>query len=375
MRRGETVAAAGGKDHDGRSPAPFQQAATRPGPRGGPSFTHHRLTAGARPSGSPRLQSPPAVVPRTHTTTPGSPGGLFDALAARPAVTVAAMLCRGGAGRVGGGGGGRGFFAAKRARTAGTRSSPIWRPPAARSGTKTRSCSCCCATTAPGYRTTGDDARRRALEAPRRLECRRPRLAAAARRGAAGVAASSRTAIGITTLADRPRRLSERSAGRSSCRWCPVRRGSRSPKDEAAWVREQLADGRADGLVSANRRTAAVLAPLDPGRPHRGENPRRGGGGRKVFSERTRRRTGLTAAIGGMPALRLAIIDGLNADTELLFPLAGIFFLAAVALTFRRPVGLLVPGLGVGCGLAWRRGCWRRRAASSGSCRTSCRSY
>ncbi|NNJ27748.1 hypothetical protein [Alienimonas chondri] len=35
-------------------------------------------------------------------------------------------------------------------------------------------------------------------------------------------------------------------------------------EDEAAWVREQLADGRADGFVSPDRRTAAVMAILDP---------------------------------------------------------------------------------------------------------------
>ena len=125
--------------------------------------------------------------------------------------------------------------------------------------------------------------------------------------------------------------------------------------DEAAWVREQLADGRADGLVSEDRRTAAVLAPLDPA-ARTADRTREAVAAVRAYLSDNPPPAGLTAAVGGMPALRLAIIDGLNADTELLFPLSGVLFLAATALAFRRPVGLLVPGLGVGCGLAWAAG-------------------
>ena len=125
--------------------------------------------------------------------------------------------------------------------------------------------------------------------------------------------------------------------------------------EEAAWVREQLSDGRADGLVSGDRRTAAVLAPLDPA-ARTADKTRAAVAAVRDYLSKNPPPGGLTAAVGGMPALRLAIIDGLGADTALLFPLSGVLFLAAVALAFRRPVGLLVPGLGVGCGLAWAAG-------------------
>ena len=125
--------------------------------------------------------------------------------------------------------------------------------------------------------------------------------------------------------------------------------------EEAAWVREQLSDGRADGLVSADRRTAAVLAPLAP-EARAAEMTREAVAAVEDHLSFNPPPGGLTAAVGGMPALRLAILDGLEADTRLLFPLSGALFLAAVGLAFRRPVGLLVPGLGVGCGLAWAAG-------------------
>ena len=125
--------------------------------------------------------------------------------------------------------------------------------------------------------------------------------------------------------------------------------------DEAAWVREQLADGRADGLVSADRRTAAVLAILEP-------SARTAAATREVvdavngYLSNAPPPAGLTATVGGMPALRVAIVEGLETDTEFLFPLAGLLFLAALGLAFRRPVGVVVPLLGVGCGLAWAAG-------------------
>ena len=125
--------------------------------------------------------------------------------------------------------------------------------------------------------------------------------------------------------------------------------------DEAAWIREQLADGRADGLVSADRRTAAVLAILEP-------SARTAAATREVvdavngYLSNAPPPAGLTATVGGMPALRVAIVEGLETDTEFLFPLAGLLFLAALGLAFRRPVGVVVPLLGVGCGLAWAAG-------------------
>ncbi|MFH5803008.1 RND family transporter [Alienimonas sp. DA493] len=124
---------------------------------------------------------------------------------------------------------------------------------------------------------------------------------------------------------------------------------------EAAWVREQLADGRAEGLVSPDRRTAAVLAILAPearAAPQTRE---------AVNAVNARLRAdpppaGLSAEVGGMPALRLAIVDGLERDAEWLFPLSGGLFLLALALAFRRTIGVVVPLLGVACGLSWAAG-------------------
>ena len=162
------------------------------------------------------------------------------------------------------------------------------------------------------------------------------------------------TAVGVTTL--NTGRVGVGTLGRPVV--APLVPGSPEEpvtEDEAAWVREQLADGRADGLVSADRRTAAVLAPLDPA-ARAADKTREAVAAVNDYLAKNPPPGGLTAAVGGMPALRLAIIDGLAADTEFLFPLSGLLFLAAVGLAFRRPVGLLVPGLGVGCGLAWAAG-------------------
>ena len=126
-------------------------------------------------------------------------------------------------------------------------------------------------------------------------------------------------------------------------------------EEDAAWVRRQLADGRADGLVSADRRTAAVLAILDPTARTATQTHELIAAVRDLLAAHPPP-PGLTASIGGMPALRQAIVDGLAADTEWLFPLSGALFLAALALTFRRPVGVAVPLLGVVCGLAWAAG-------------------
>ena len=125
--------------------------------------------------------------------------------------------------------------------------------------------------------------------------------------------------------------------------------------DEAAWVREQLADGRAEGLVSADRRTAAVLAILEPAA--RGAAPTREAvEAVNEYLARNPSPGGLTASVGGMPALRVAIVDGLEQDAEFLFPLSGVIFLVALGVTFRRPIGVAAPLLGVGCGLAWAAG-------------------
>ncbi|QDT16484.1 efflux RND transporter permease subunit [Alienimonas californiensis] len=124
---------------------------------------------------------------------------------------------------------------------------------------------------------------------------------------------------------------------------------------EAAWVREQLSDDRAAGLVSADRRTAAVLAVLAP--EARSAPKTR----QAINAVNARLRAdpppaGLSAEVGGMPALRLAIVDGLERDAEWLFPLSGGLFLLALAVAFRRTIGVVVPLLGVACGLSWAAG-------------------
>ncbi|MEM9702387.1 MAG: MMPL family transporter, partial [Planctomycetota bacterium] len=124
---------------------------------------------------------------------------------------------------------------------------------------------------------------------------------------------------------------------------------------EAAWVRQQLADGRADGLVSENRRTVALLAILDPAA--RSETrTRETTRAVEALLEADPPPAGMTAALGGMPALRLAIVESLAKDGELLFPLAGGLFLVALTLAFRRPVGVIVSLISVACGLCWAGG-------------------
>ena len=125
--------------------------------------------------------------------------------------------------------------------------------------------------------------------------------------------------------------------------------------DEAAWVRRQLTDGRATGLVSADRRTAAVMAILDPA-ARTATMTRETTDAVDALLAAHPPPAGLGVSVGGMPALRLAIVDGLARDTEWLFPLSGAIFLIALALAFRRPVGVIVPLLGVVCGLCWAAG-------------------
>ncbi len=57
--------------------------------------------------------------------------------------------------------------------------------------------------------------------------------------------------------------------------------------------------------------------------------------------------------VGGLPALRADIVKNLQADQGRLLPLAGLMFVAALGIVFRRLSGTLVPLLAVGVGLAW----------------------
>ncbi|MGH7127445.1 MAG: efflux RND transporter permease subunit, partial [Planctomycetaceae bacterium] len=122
---------------------------------------------------------------------------------------------------------------------------------------------------------------------------------------------------------------------------------------EAA-VREQverspLLEG---SLVSRDRRAAALAVMFDP--QHRdGESMTRLVEAiRAAVSERPPP-DGYRVALSGLPVIRVDIVQSLQADQRRLIPLAGLVYLIALGLAFRRVSGSLLPLLAVGIGLAW----------------------
>ena len=68
--------------------------------------------------------------------------------------------------------------------------------------------------------------------------------------------------------------------------------------------------------------------------------------------------------LSGLPAVRVDVVEHLQADQALLFPLAAGLFLVALAFVFRRAAGVVLPLLAVGVGLTWMIGAMSARGES-----------
>jgi predicted RND superfamily exporter protein len=136
----------------------------------------------------------------------------------------------------------------------------------------------------------------------------------------------------------------------------PARLVERLPVDEAteANVRASLAEFKLmdEALVSTDRRTAVILVSLDP-KAREIDAVR---SSVEAVDARLKARPppeGYRYHLAGLPVLRADIVKNLQADLTFLLPAAGVCLLGALAVSFRRLSGTLVPLLAVATGLTW----------------------
>lgn len=124
-------------------------------------------------------------------------------------------------------------------------------------------------------------------------------------------------------------------------------------EDEARVRRElgrsELVEGT---LLSRNRRLTAMMLLLDPQARSLNASREVIAAVNDVIGENPPP-PGYRVRFSGVPALRVDVVDGLRNDQTLLLPLAGLLYLVALGLTFRRLSGSLVPLLAVLMGLSW----------------------
>ena len=147
----------------------------------------------------------------------------------------------------------------------------------------------------------------------------------------------------------RPRLL-----GRSSMRMIPVIRHVPVDAEEADLVRRKIDDQPLlDGaLISADRRTLAIVLHLDPTRKdyqHLRETAQRV----EQVIEKTPPPAGYDMFLGGLPAMRVEIVNNLRKDQLLIIPLCAIAFALIEAALFRCWAGILIPAVAILVGLTW----------------------
>ncbi len=108
-------------------------------------------------------------------------------------------------------------------------------------------------------------------------------------------------------------------------------------------------------LLSADRRTAAVLAFVSP-RVASLDDMRSLVDDVRLLLAAQPAPEGYRARLTGLPYLRVDTVDNLRADQRRLLPFAAFLYLAMLGLTFRRLSGSLLPLLAVGIGLTWTVG-------------------
>ncbi|MDC0936349.1 MMPL family transporter [Pirellulales bacterium] len=151
-----------------------------------------------------------------------------------------------------------------------------------------------------------------------------------------------------TLRAPRPRLLS------SSLKYVPIIRPGPIDQEEAELVRRKVADQPLINgvLVSRDRRAVAVVLHLDPS--NKSISHLHGVIGEiEQAIHQVGMPSGYAAFVGGLPAMRVAIVDGLKADQTTIIPLCVVLFAVVQALIFHRWTAVLVSTISVVIGLAW----------------------
>jgi hypothetical protein len=145
-----------------------------------------------------------------------------------------------------------------------------------------------------------------------------------------------------------------RLLGRSSLRLIPVIRHIPVDVEEADLVRRKIDDQPLlnGALVSADRRTLAIVLHLDPTAKdyqHLKETARR----IEQVIEKVPPQDGFDMFLGGLPAMRVEIVNNLRQDQLIIIPLCVIAFALIDAILFRCWAGILIPAVAVLVGLVW----------------------
>ena len=127
--------------------------------------------------------------------------------------------------------------------------------------------------------------------------------------------------------------------------------------DDEARLRRTMRRSRlsVDTLLSADNRVTALSVAVDAGARHIADM-------QEVVEQiegilaRTPAPPGYRTHLAGLPALRVDTVRNLQEDQAFLLPLAGALYVVALAITFRRATGVIIPLGAVGMGLLWSLG-------------------
>ena len=171
---------------------------------------------------------------------------------------------------------------------------------------------------------------------------------------AAGLESVERIDSLATMRLPRPRVL-----GRAGLMFVPVVRGDALKTDseaaaESALVRQKVDDQPLleGNLISQDRRLTALVLHLDPERKdidHVTAVVNRV----QALVDQSAVPAGYEAFLGGLPAMRVAIVEGLKSDQTTIIPLAALVFAIVQIVIFRSWTGVVVSAVAVLAGLAW----------------------
>lgn len=143
----------------------------------------------------------------------------------------------------------------------------------------------------------------------------------------------------------------------SSLVYIPIVRDRPIDDDEAALIRRKVADQPLlDGvLISRDRRVGAIAVHLDPARKDIEHLQKAIRQIRGVLRDATPP-AGFRDFIGGLPAMRVSIVDGLRSDQATIIPICTVLFALMQVLVFRSWMAVFVSGCAVVTGLFWTLG-------------------
>lgn len=150
-----------------------------------------------------------------------------------------------------------------------------------------------------------------------------------------------------------------RVLGRAGLMFVPVVRGDALRTDseaaeESALVRQKVDDQPLleGNLISEDRRLTALVLHLDPERKDI-DHVTAVVNQVQALVDQSAVPAGYEAFLGGLPAMRVAIVEGLKRDQTTIIPLAALVFALVQIVIFRSWTGVVVSAVAVAAGLAW----------------------